>query len=135
MQRSRPLLRETLIRTELPLNYWLGSLDILFLFNCKLCLINLKGNDRFEFCSGRCRRGASGLFLKSKKAKSLLYRHSFFVRICNIWNALPDNRKGTTVFRKKLQSFVHLRLGKVIRSFKLVCVKCRRFNALNYCAY
>lgn len=86
--------------------------------------------------------GASGLFLKNKKAKTSLYRDSFFVRICNIWNALLDNvraEKELLSFAKKLKSFVNLRLRKVfnqgdIRFFKLVCVKCRRFDALNSCA-
>lgn len=75
----------------LPLNYWLEYLDIVFFFKCKLGLIDLKRNDFFEFCSARSRRDASGLFLKNKKAKTSLYRDSFFVRICNMWNALPDN--------------------------------------------
>ena len=94
----------------------------------------------FELCSGRSRRGASGLFLKNKKAKTSLHKDSFFVRICNIWNALPDNiraEKELPSFVKKLKSFIYLTLSKVfnqddIPSFKIVCVK-YRFSALNSC--
>ena len=56
-----------------------------------------------------------------------------------MWNALPDNiraEKELPSFVKKLKSFFYRRLSKVfnqddICSFKIVCVKFCRFNALN----
>ena len=52
------------------MNYWLEYLDIDFFFRGKLGLIDLKKNDLFEFCSGRSRRGDTGLVLKNKRAKT-----------------------------------------------------------------
>ena len=100
----------------LPLNYWLEYLDIVYFFKGKLGLIDLKRNDLYEFCSEHSRRGASGLFLKNMKAKTSPYRDSFFVRICNTWNALPGNiraEKELPSFVKRLKSFFYLRLSKV----------------------
>ena len=87
--------KDSLLELNLiPLNYCLEYLDTVFFFKCKRGLIDPKRNDLLEFCSECSRRGVSGLFLKNMKAKTSLYRDSFFVRICNIWNALPDNKRA-----------------------------------------
>ena len=78
--------------------------------------------------------GASGLFLKNKKAKTSLHRDSFFARISNIWNVSPDNiraEKELPSFVKKLKSFFYLRLIKVFLSFhSMGACKCFNFVCL-----
>ena len=125
----------------LPINYWLEYLDILFFFKCKLGHIDICVDSYVSFCSGRSRRGATGLFLNNIKANTSLFRNSFFVRISNVWNAIPDELKSevsVNVFKNKLKSFFFSRLHKVFepddaRTYKLICYKCRRTNKLTKC--
>ena len=58
----------------LPMNYWLEYLNNVCFFKCKAGLINLNLNDFVEFCSGRSRRGSSGLLLKNNFARTSLFR-------------------------------------------------------------
>ena len=134
--------KERLLKLNLlPLTYWLEYLDLVFFFKCKAGLIDLNLDNLIEFCSGRSRRGSSGLFLKHNKARTSLFRESYFVRISNLWNAIPDSIRSVDLlasFKKKLKSFFYVRLSNVfnsddIRSFKLVCPKCRRLNSYSNC--
>ena len=85
------------------------------------------------------RRGASGVFLNNVYAKTSRFRDSFFVRISNLWNALPSDLKSESnvnVFKNKLKAFYFTRLRVVFdaddaRTFKLVCRKSRRINKLD----
>ena len=65
--------------------------------------------DRYvSFCLGHSRRGAPGLFLNNIRANTSLFRNSFFVRISNVWNAIPDELESevnVNVFKNKLKSF------------------------------
>ena len=76
----------------LPVNYWLEYLDILFFFKCKLGYKNFCNDNYVSSCTGSSGRGASGIFLKNVYAKTSLCL--FFVRIPNLWNALPSDLKS-----------------------------------------
>ena len=120
----------------LPINYWLEYLDLFILYKCIYGIIDINLDSFAQFCSGRSRRGSSGLFLNNKTTKISLFRDSFFIRITNLWNALPIDKIGGKLvpFKKKLKSFFYNRLSSVfnrddIRSYRLVCPKCRRANS------
>ena len=123
------------------MNYWLEYLDIVFFFKCKACLINWNVDDLVGFCSGRSRRGSSGFLLKNNFARTSLFRDSYFVRISNLWYAIPEYIKSESLlesFKKKLKSFFYKILTIVftqddIRSYKLVCPKCHRLNIFTSC--
>jgi hypothetical protein len=125
----------------LPINYWIEYLDLLFFFKCKLGSINLSLENYVSFCTGRSRRGTAGCFLNTLNAKTSLFRNSFFVRISNLWNALPFDLKSESdmnSFKKKLKSFYFSRLRTVFmpddtRSYKLICCTCRKINSLTAC--
>ena len=87
-----------------------------------------------SFCTGSSRRGASGIFLIMFTLRHLFFRDSFFVRISNLWNALPSDLKfesNVNVF-KNILTFYFTRFRVVFDAddactFKLVCCKCRRY--------
>ena len=64
------------------------------------------------------------------------------VRLANLWNAIPDSIKSQTSmssFKNKLKYFFVERLkivfdGDNIRSYKLICPKCRRVNPMTICS-
>jgi hypothetical protein len=94
------------------------------------------------FCAGVTRRSSSGLYLRQNCIpKTSSFRDSYFTRIVNIWNALPNNIKASsslTEFRVKLKEFYFERLRSVfdgdnIRSYKIICPKCRSVNTMNLC--
>ena len=72
---------------------------------------------------------------------SSLFRNSFFIRMPYMWNALPceiKSESNVATFKKKLKSFFFNRLQKVfdpddIRTFKIICCKCRKSNTLRRC--
>ena len=87
--------KERLLKLNLlPINYWLEYLDIVFFFKGKAGLISLNLDDLVEFCSGRSRRGSSGLLLKNNFARTSPFRDSYFARISNLWNAIPEYIKS-----------------------------------------
>ena len=67
---------------------------------------------------------------------------SFFIRLSNIWNAVPCDIKAETTlssFKAKLKSFYFVRLyqifdGDNVRTFKLICPKCRKVNIFSVCS-
>ena len=86
------------------------------------------GNDRSE----KWQRPST----KGKFARPPLKGDSFFVRITNLWNALPsdlESESNVNVFQNKLKTFYFTRLRVVFdaddaRTFKVVCCKRRRIN-------
>ena len=62
-------------------------------------------------------------------------------RMPYMWNALPceiKSESNVATFKKKLKSFFFNRLQKVfdpddIRTFKIICCKCRKSNTLRRC--
>ena len=98
----------------LPLNYWLEYLDLLFFYKCKSGIIQLNLEKYYvKYCNSKSRRGSSGLYLRTAYFKTSLFRDSFFIRLSNIWNAVPCDIKAETTlssFKAKLKSFYFVRL-------------------------
>ena len=126
----------------LPLNYWLEYLDLIFFFKCKHELIHLDLNNYVSYCTSNTRRGTTALHLNVQYSRTSLFRDSFFNRIVNLWNAIPENIKTETSvnsFKKSLKTFYFSRLYQVfdgdnICSYKLICPKCRQVNPLSNCS-
>ena len=127
----------------LPLNYWLEYLDLVFFFKCKNGLLAIDLCKYVTFATGSTRRGSSGLNLKYNCIpRTSSFRDTYFIRIVNTWNALPNNIKGITIlstFKSKLKAFFLERLRLVfdqdnIRSYKIACPKCRSIRILTVCS-
>ena len=91
----------------LPINYWLEYLDLSFFYKCIYGLIDINLDNLDQFCSGRSRRRSSELFLNNKTANTYLFRNSFFIRITDLWNALPIAIRSEieiVPFKKKVKS-------------------------------
>ena len=135
--------RDRLVQLKLlPVSYWLEYLDLIFFFKCKVGIYTIDLSNYLTFCAGVTRRLSSGLYLRQNCIpKTSSFRDSYFIRIVNIWNALPINIKASsslTEFRVKLKEFFFERLRSVfdgdnIRSYKIICPKCRSVNTMNLC--
>ena len=141
LQRNR--IKEILVYLKLlPINYWLEFLDLVFFFKCKLGQLFIDLDDYFYYCNTRTRRAKTGVALNVQYCKTSVYRDSYFNRIVHLWNAIPSTIQTCTSilsFRKQLKAFYIERLnlifdGDNIRTFKLVCPKCRRINTLSVCS-
>ena len=105
-------------------------------------LVKLNISNFLSFNQGRTRRSTAGVYLKSPRTRTFCFRDSYFNRIVNLWNSLPDIVKNCTTvsgFKNQLKKFYFSRLFRVfdadnIRSYKIVCPKCRRINLLNVCS-
>ena len=87
----------------LPLSYWLEYLDLVFFYKCKANDVRIDLDNYINFCSGRTRSAATGLYLKQNVIpRTSTFRDSFFQRIVNMWNVLP----------------VEIKMAKSISSFK-----------------
>lgn len=137
--------RDRLVKLRLlPLNYWLEYLDLVFFFKCKSGEVNFacQFNKYFSFVQGSTRCGSSNFHLKTNSARTSTFRDNYFNRIAILWNSIPDSFKladSLGSFKRKLKSFYLSRLHKVfdgdsVRSFKLICPKCRRVNVLEACS-
>ena len=127
----------------LPLNYWLEYLDLVFFFKCKTGLYAIDLSKYVTFATASTRRGSSGLNLKySCIPRTSSFRDTYFIRIVNTWNALPNNIKGITIlstFKSKRKAFFSERLRLLfdqdnIRSYKIACPKCRSIRPLTLCS-
>ena len=75
---------------------------------------------------------------KTNYARTSLFRDYFFNRIAIIWNGIPEEIKVATILcslKRQLKSFYFKRFynvfdGDNVRSFKIICPKCRRVNFL-----
>jgi hypothetical protein len=74
----------------LPINYWFEYLDLVFLFKCVHGSIKVDISQYVNFTEGRSRRGKTGLYLDSQYARTSCYRDIYFMRITNLWNAIPE---------------------------------------------
>ena len=90
-----------LVLNLLPINYWLRYLDLIFLYKCIYGIIDITLDNFAQFCSGLSRQRSSELSLKNKTAKTSLFRGCFFIRITNMWNALPIAKRS----KGKVSSF------------------------------
>ena len=124
--------RERLQKLNLLLiNYWLELLDLVFFFKCMHGLAKLNISNFVSFNQGRTRRSTAGVYLKTLRTRTSCFRDSYFNRIVNLWNTLPDIVKQcTTVSGFKNQLNKVFDAGN-IRSYKIVCPKCRCINPLN----
>ena len=126
----------------LPINHWLELLDLVFLFRCMHGLVKLNISNSVSFNQGRTRRSTAGVYPKTPRTRTSCFRDSYFNRIVSLWNSLPDTVKNCTTvsgFKNQLKKFYFSRLFRVfdagnIRSYKIVCPKCRRINPLNACS-
>ena len=124
------------------INNWLEYLDLLFFYKCKSGIIQLNLENYVKYCNSKSRRGSSGLYLRTAYFKTSLFRDSFFIRLSNIWNAVPCDIKAETTlssFKAKLKSFYFVRLyqifdGDNVRTFKLICPKGRKVNIFSVCS-
>ena len=119
-----------------------ARLDLVFLFRCMHGLVKLNISNFVSFNQGRTRRSTAGVYFKTPRTRTSCFRDSYFNRIVNLWNSLPDIVKNCTTvsgFKNQLKKFYFSRLFRVfdadnIRSYKIVCPKCRRINPLNVCS-
>ena len=98
----------------LPLNYWLEYLDLLFFYKCESGITQLNLENYVKYCNSKSCHGSSGLYLTTAYFRTSLFRDSFFIRLSNIWNAIPGDIKAETTlsfFKAKLKSFYFVRLS------------------------
>jgi hypothetical protein len=115
----------------LPINYWFEYLDLVFLFKCVHGLIKVDISQYVNFTEGRSQRGKTGLYLDSQYARTSCYRDTYFMRITNLWNAIPEAliSAGTLKsFERDLNIFFFSRLqmvfeGDNVKTYKIVCPK------------
>ena len=93
------------------LNYWLEYLDLLFFYKCKSGIIQLNLENYVKYCNSKSRRGSSGLYLRTAYFKTSLFRDLFFIRLSNIWNAVPCDIKAETTLSLKLSLSLSILLG------------------------
>ena len=114
----------------LPLNYWLEYLDLVFFYKCKANDVRIDLDNYNNFCSGRTRRAATGLYLKQ----------NVIPRIVNMWNVLPvEIKMAFSSFKEKLKSLLFFRMNNIfnqdnIGTYKLICPKCRSSNVYTVCS-
>lgn len=121
----------------LPLSFWHECLDLIFFFKSLKGLVKLNVLDYVSPIKSQTRRGSSsGPLFSTNFAKTSLFRDSYFQRIVPLWNSLPVAlRQCNTVnkFKRLLKNLFWNRLLNVfdvsdVRSWKIVCVKCRKVN-------
>ena len=129
--------RERLQRLNLlPINYWLELLDLVCFFKCMHGLVKLNISNFVSFNQELTCRCAAGVYLKSLRTRTSCFCDSYFNRIVNLWNSLPNIVKNCTTvsgFKNQLKKFYFSRLFGVfdadnIGSYKIVCPKCRCIN-------
>ena len=136
--------RDRLIFLHLrPLNYWLEYPDLVFFYKCKANDVRIHLDNYINFCSGRTRRAATGLYLEQNVIpRTSTFRDSFFQRIVNMWKVLPVEikmAKSISSFKEKLKSLLFFRLNNIfnqdnIGTYKLICPKCRSSNVYTVCS-
>ena len=78
----------------LPINYWLVYLDFVFFFKCKtnVYTIDLRNYMYQPRCSTRSSSSGNN-FRQLTIPKTNSFRDTYFFRIVNLWNALPNETK------------------------------------------
>ena len=79
---------------RLPLSYWHGLLDLVYVFNCSVSLCNPFIS---VLNSTRPRRTVSskGTLLNTIRANTVTFENSFYCRAPRKWNTLPGNLRNT----------------------------------------
>jgi len=95
-----------------------------------------------DILTSQTRQACSGLNLKiNNYNRTSTFWDFYFNRIAILWNNKPnDVRQAEPIdsFKHKLKSFYFKRLfyvfdGDNLRTFKIICPKCRRVNTLVAC--
>ena len=97
-------------------------LQFFFLFECKSGDIRINVQKYLSYSDNLTR---SSCTLKLLSCRTSLFRDSFFVKIVHLWNALPDSIKFTRLKNVFVMDNV--------RSYKIICPKCRKINAMSIC--
>jgi len=99
----------------LPLSYRREIGDLLFFYKCMYSMYDVDFS-RYMIPvtqNSRLRSGSAGLLFKIRKCKTVTYHHSYFQRIVNLWNVLPQYLRDCAdfnQFRKGLKDFYHTKL-------------------------
>ena len=136
--------KDRLIKLKLlPLNYWLEYLDLVLFFKCLHGHFDLTRsfNYYFSFVTSRTRQACSGLNLKINNNRTSTFRDFYFNRIANLSNNIPNDvmqAESIDSFKRELKSFYFKRFFNVfdsdnLRTFKMICPKCRRVNTVTAC--
>ena len=125
----------------IPLSYWLELKDIVFFFKCKVGVYELDIQQFIEQPPHQSTRSSSGDFLCPNLCRTSLFRNSYFNRIVNIWNNLPNNIKSSSslsILKANLYKYYINKLNTVFdtdrpRTWKTLCSKCRSLQT-NCCS-
>ena len=96
----------------LPLQYCREINDLVYFFKCfkNIYKLNIFDYVSFRFCI-KPLRNVDHLTLEAPFSRTDVFKNSFFVRICRLWNELPLSiRESNTlsIFRKNLMAFYHI---------------------------
>ena len=125
----------------IPLSYWLELKDIVFFFKCKVGVYELDIQQFIKQPRHQSTRSSSGDFLCPNLCRTSLFRNSYFNRIVNIWNNLPNNIKSSSslsILKANLYKYYINKLNTVFdtdrpRTWKTLCSKCRSLQT-NSCS-
>jgi hypothetical protein len=127
----------------LPVSYWHEYLDLVFLYKIinNLTYINERA---LPIMAGsgttRSESNANPIRFVIPYAKTVTFQTSFFTRTCKTWNILNSNLRtrdiGLLSFKSGLKLYYKHTLSKTFkcddpRTWKSVCVKCKRARSLN----
>jgi hypothetical protein len=126
-----------------PVSYWHEYLDLVFLYKI---INNLTYIDEraLPIMAGsgitRSESNANLIRFVIPYAKTVTFQTSFFIRTCKTWNILNSNLRtrdiGSLSFKSGLKLYYKHALSKTFkcgdsRTWKSVCVKCKRARSLN----
>ena len=99
----------------LPLKYRREINDLFFFFKClkNICKLNILDYVSFHSCT-KALRNVDHLRLDVRFSRTDIFKNSFFVRICRLWNILPLSiRESNTlsIFLKNLMAFYYDKLN------------------------
>lgn len=129
----------------LPISYWHEMLDIIFFFKAINGLIQVDSEVLpVVRDTGRATRSSSNnkaaIFTQRRPVKTATYQRSFFVRVCRIWNTLPEPLRDTSVslstYRKSVLNYYQEALKSVYdqddpRTWRSICLKCNSPRGLH----
>ncbi len=127
----------------LPITYWHEYLDLVLLYKIINNYTNIDDSARPIISRSRITRSETKndlIKLKIPFARTVTFQTSYFIRACKAWNILNDNLRhrdiGLHAFKSGLKLYYTNALSSVYncddpRSWKSVCVKCKRARALD----
>ena len=127
----------------LPLSYWHEYLDLVLLYKIINGYTYIDDNARPTMAgSGITRSQTNKDIIKFSIpfANTVTFQTSYFIRSCKTWNILGCDLRhkdiGLYTFKSKLKTYYEHALSNVYdcddpRTWKSICVKCRRVRSLN----